>query len=54
MSTKSNKKIWKKYPWTKQACNIIEHLDKFPANSKIILILRHSQRYEPKLVNEMI
>jgi hypothetical protein len=52
MSTKSNKKIWKKYPWTKQACNIIEHLDKFPANSKIILILRHSQRYEPKLVNE--
>jgi hypothetical protein len=51
MSPKSNKKIWKKLSWTKQARNIIEHLDKFPANSKIILILRHSQRYEPKLVN---
>jgi len=52
MSVKSNKQIWEKYPWTKQARNIIDYLDKFPANSKIIIILRHSQRYEPKLVNE--
>ena len=52
MSTKSNKQIWEKYPWTKQARNIIDNLDKFPANSKITVILRHSQRYEPKLANE--
>ncbi|MBY9019635.1 MAG: histidine phosphatase family protein [Candidatus Lokiarchaeota archaeon] len=52
MAVKSNKQIWEKHPWTKQARNIIDNLDKFPANSKIIIILRHSQRYEPKLVNE--
>jgi len=45
-------KNWKELPWTKQANNIIEGLDKFPANSKIIIILRHSQRHKPKLINE--
>jgi len=52
MSKKINNKTWEEYPWTKQAGNIIEGLDKFPAHSKIIIILRHSQRYEPKLINE--
>lgn len=52
MSKKLNSKIWEENPWTEQARNIIEGLDKFPAHSKIIIILRHSQRFEPKLVNE--
>jgi len=52
MSKKLNNKIWEDHPWTKQAGNIIEGLDKFPAHSKIIIILRHSQRNEPKLINE--
>ena len=45
-------KNWKELPWTKQANNIIEGLDKFPAHSKITIIMRHSQRHEPKLINE--
>ena len=52
MSEKLAKKIWEENTWTKQATNIIKGLDKFPVHSKIIIILRHSQRYEPKLVNE--
>lgn len=52
MSDRSDKIFWEKHSWTKQARTIFEHLDKFPANSKITLILRHSQRYEPKLVDE--
>ncbi|MHA1239543.1 MAG: histidine phosphatase family protein [Promethearchaeota archaeon] len=43
---------WKKHPWTKQASSIIEGLDKFPGHSKINIIVRHSQRYEPELINE--
>ena len=52
MSDKSSKKVWEENPWTNQARYIIEGLDKIPTSSKIIIILRHSQRYEPKLVNE--
>ena len=52
MPNTSNNNNWKEHPWTKQASNIIEGLDNFPAHSKIIIILRHSQRYEPKLINE--
>ncbi|MBY9013050.1 MAG: histidine phosphatase family protein [Candidatus Lokiarchaeota archaeon] len=52
MSVKSNPQFWEKHPWTKQARNIIDNLDKFPAPSKITIIMRHSQRNEPKLVNE--
>jgi len=52
MSKKFDRKIWEENTWTKQASKIIEGLGKFPAHSKIIVILRHSQRYEPKLVNE--
>lgn len=40
------------YAWTKQAQNLIEGLDKFPSRSKITIIMRHSQRFEPNLVNE--
>ena len=41
-------KIWKESKWTTQARRIIDELKKFPENSKIILILRHSQRDEPQ------
>jgi hypothetical protein len=52
MSEKIDRKIWEENTWTNQASKIIEGLSKFPARSKIVLILRHSQRYEPRLVNE--
>jgi len=52
MSEKLNNNIWEENPSMKQARNIIEGLDKFPAHSKIIIIMRHSQRFEPKLVDE--
>ena len=52
MSEKLTSNNWEKKPWIKQARNIIEGLDKFPALSKIIIIMRHSQRFEPKLVDE--
>jgi len=41
-------KIWKEADWPSEARQIIEGLKKFPANSKIILLLRHSQRNEPE------
>jgi len=41
-------KIWKGAEWTEDARQIIEGLKDFPENSKIILILRHSHRNEPK------
>jgi broad specificity phosphatase PhoE len=40
-------KIWKESEWTNEARKIIDGLKKFPENSKIILILRHSHRNEP-------
>jgi len=40
--------IWEQADWASQARNIINKLDKFPNDSKIILILRHSHRNEPK------
>ncbi len=51
MSEKFTKKIWEENIWTNQATNIIERLGKFPAYTKINIIMRHSQRHEPKLVN---
>ena len=39
-------KIWKEGEWTKEARQMIDGLKKFPDNSKIILILRHSHRNE--------
>ena len=52
MSEKIDRKIWEENSWTNQASKIIEGLGKFPAHSKIIIILRHSQRFEPNLINE--
>ena len=52
MSEKLTSNIWEENPWMKQARNNIEGLDKFPTHSKIIIIMRHSQRFEPKLVDE--
>ncbi|NVM45075.1 MAG: histidine phosphatase family protein [Candidatus Lokiarchaeota archaeon] len=40
-------KIWNEGDWTEDARQIIDGLKKFPDNSKIILILRHSHRNEP-------
>jgi len=44
--------IWNKGVWTEQARNIIQNLKKPLFDSKSILILRHSQRYEPNLTDE--
>ncbi|GAH10567.1 unnamed protein product, partial [marine sediment metagenome] len=52
MPNKLSTELWKEHPWTKQASNIVEGMDKFPTNSKVNIILRHSQRYEPRLVDE--
>ena len=52
MPSKSNTQSWDKDYWTKQARSLIDNLDKFPAQSKITIIMRHSQRNEPKLVKE--
>ncbi|MBY9008811.1 MAG: histidine phosphatase family protein [Candidatus Lokiarchaeota archaeon] len=52
MTENIDRKIWEENSWTNQASKIIEGLGKFPTDSKITIILRHSQRYEPKLVNE--
>jgi len=41
-------KIWKESEWTYEARQIIDGLKEFPDNSKIILMLRHSHRDEPK------
>ena len=43
-------KIWKTSEWTNEARQIIDGLKKFPNNSKIILILRHSHRSETTIL----
>jgi len=40
--------IWVQADWASQASNIINKLREFPEDSKIILVLRHSHRNEPK------
>ena len=40
-------KIWNEGDWTKTARTITHAIQKFPKDSKIILILRHSHRNEP-------
>lgn len=52
MSDYFEDKSWEENTWTNQAKILIRGLDEFPPRSKITIILRHSQRYEPKLVNE--
>jgi broad specificity phosphatase PhoE len=44
--------IWSKGSWTKQARNLIENLEELSIYSKKVLIIRHSQRHEPKLADE--
>jgi len=45
--------IWEQAEWVSQSRDIIRKLDEFPSNSKIILVLRHSHRNEPKLLDEV-
>ncbi len=45
-------KIWKEGEWTNEARQIIDGLKKFPDNSKIILILRHSHRNDAKTLEK--
>jgi len=44
-------KLWNELEWTADARQIIEGLKNYPKDSKIILILRHSQRNEPRDFN---
>jgi broad specificity phosphatase PhoE len=46
-------KIWEEAEWVSHARTIIRNLKKFPDNSKIILILRHSHRNEPKIMEKV-
>ena len=46
-------KIWKEENWTAHARTIIENLNKFPEESKIILVLRHSHRNEPQIMEKV-
>lgn len=41
--------LWINAKWTLRAREILNSIEKFPVNSKIILILRHSHRNEPKV-----
>ena len=41
-------KIWQQADWSSEAQQVIEGIKKFPENSMIALILRHSQRNEPE------
>ena len=52
MTEKDIEKIWNESTWLKQARDVINGLDKFNPSSKIIMIIRHSQRYEPEMINE--
>ena len=47
-------KIWKEGDWPTEARQLINGLKKFPEDSKIILILRHSQRDEPKEIEKLL
>ena len=41
--------IWNQADWVVHARNIIENLDKFPEDSRVILILRHSHQKTDQL-----
>ncbi|MBY9014180.1 MAG: histidine phosphatase family protein [Candidatus Lokiarchaeota archaeon] len=45
--------IWENASWTVQARNIIKAVKQFPESSKIIVILRHSHRNNPKESEKM-
>jgi hypothetical protein len=42
----SKTKIWNSSEWTKKAYQLIKGLDEFPKDKKIIMIIRHSHRYD--------
>lgn len=46
-------KIWEEAEWTTHARMMIENLEKFPDDSKIIMIVRHSHRSEPKIMEKV-
>jgi len=46
-------KIWENSEWTTHARHLIKGIRKFPEDSKLILILRHSHRNEPKVRSEV-
>ncbi len=46
-------KIWEQAEWVVQARNILKNLNKFPEESKLILVLRHSHRDEPKILEKL-
>lgn len=45
--------IWKSGDWTTQARNIVKAVTEFPEDSKLILLLRHSHRNDPKETENM-
>lgn len=45
--------IWNQQKWTKHARSLVEGLEQFPEDSKIILIIRHSHRNSIKSLNDM-
>jgi hypothetical protein len=51
-SLENFEKIWNESGWTKEARKITSNLEKFPKDSKIVLMLRHSQRNEPEIMEK--
>ncbi|MFW9950080.1 MAG: histidine phosphatase family protein [Candidatus Thorarchaeota archaeon] len=45
--------IWETYDWTTHARTLINGIGEFPLDSKLILILRHSHRNEPEILNKV-
>lgn len=45
--------IWDKADWVTESRDILNNLNKFPQDSKVILVLRHSHRNEPKRLEEV-
>ncbi|MHA1147584.1 MAG: histidine phosphatase family protein [Promethearchaeota archaeon] len=50
---KDNQTIWREAGWTFQARNIIQGLNQFPLNAKIVLFIRHSHRKESNNAKEL-
>lgn len=46
-------KIWATSNWTSHARSLINGICEFPEDSKLILMLRHSHRNEPKILNKV-
>lgn len=45
--------LWKNSSWTLKARELLKAIQKFPKNSKIILVLRHSHRNKPKKIEDL-